>query len=80
MTSGVAALGPAFWLKVADKLASLIPAAFDPGNDPWGERDFMVFEVAGYKLYGEIAFRERQRAHGRQKHQKIPRPPIACSP
>ena len=56
MTSGVAALGSAFWAKVADKLASLMPADFDSGNDPYGERDFAAIEVDGEKLFFKIDY------------------------
>ena len=56
MTRGVAALGPAFWVKVIAKLASLEPKDFPKGDDPYGERDFIVFEVADEKLYGKIDY------------------------
>ena len=59
MTQGVAALGPAFWVKVIARLASLEPKDYDPGNDPHGERDFSVFEVDGHKCYGKIDYFER---------------------
>ena len=59
MTSGVAALGSAFWITVLAKLASLEPNDYGPGNDPYGERDFSVFEVDGHKCYGKIDYFER---------------------
>ena len=59
MTSGVAALGPGFWVKVANKLASLEPKDFDKGNNPYGERDFAPIEVDGEKLFFKIDYFEK---------------------
>ena len=59
MTSGVAALGPGFWVKVAEKLASLEPSDFEKGNDPYGERDFAPIEVDGEKLFFKIDYFEK---------------------
>ena len=59
MTSGVGALGPAFWGKVAARLASLTREDFDPDNDPYGERDFAALEVDGHKLFYKIDYFER---------------------
>ena len=63
MTSGVAALGPAFWIKVAAKLASLEPKDFRKGNDPYGERDFKAIEVDGEKLFFKIDYYEKGSSH-----------------
>ena len=63
MTSGVAALGSAFWVKVADKLAALRPQDFDTGNDPYGERDFAPIEVDGEKLFFKIDYFEKGSEH-----------------
>ena len=63
MTSGVAALGPGFWVKVANKLASLEPKDFDKGNDPYGERDFAPIEVDGEKLFFKIDYFEHRSCH-----------------
>ena len=63
MTSGVTALGPGFWVKVAEKLASLEPSDFDKGNDPYGERDFKAIEVDGEKLFFKIDYFERGSSH-----------------
>ena len=63
MTSGVAALGSAFWIKVADKLAALKPEDFDRGNDPYGERDFEAIEVDGEKLFFKIDYFEKGSDH-----------------
>ena len=63
MTSGVAALGSAFWAKVADKLASLMPADFDSGNDPYGERDFEAIAVDSHKLFFKIDYYEKGSDH-----------------
>lgn len=54
ITSGVAAYGSAFTTKVLYALSALTPEDFEPGNDPYGERDFAVFEVDGVKLYGKV--------------------------
>ena len=62
MTSGVAALGTAFWIKVAEKLASLQPTDFRRGNDPYGERDFEAIEV-GEKLFFKIDYFEKGSGH-----------------
>ena len=53
MTPGVAALP---WVNVLAKLASLGPEDFPAGDDPYRERDFIVFEVADEKLYGKIDY------------------------
>ena len=63
MTSGVAALGTAFWIKVAEKLASLGPKDFREGNDPYGERDFAAIEVDGEKLLFKIDYFEKGSSH-----------------
>ena len=63
MTSGVAALGTAFWIKVAEKLASLQPTDFRRGNDPYGERDFEAIEVDGEKLFLKIDYFEKGSGH-----------------
>ena len=63
MTSGVAALGSAFWVKAAEKLASLEPKDFDTGNDPYGERDFAPIEVDGEKLFFKIDYFEKGSEH-----------------
>ena len=63
MTSGVAALGSAFWLKVADTLAALKPEDFDSGNDPYGERDFEAIEVEGRKLFFKVDYYEKGSDH-----------------
>ena len=63
MTSGVAALGPGFWVKVAEKLASLGPTDFREGNDPYGERDFAPIEVDGEKLFFKIDYFEKGSEH-----------------
>ncbi len=54
MTRSVAALGSAFTSKALQILAALTPESFEPGNDPYGERDFAVFEVEDQKLYAKI--------------------------
>ena len=63
MTSGVAALGTAFWIKVAEKLASLGPKDFREGNDPYGERDFAAIKVDGEKLLFKIDYFEKGSSH-----------------
>ena len=59
MTAGIAALGPEFWEKVLLTLVNLAPEDFDKDNDPYGERDFSVFEVDGEKLYGKIDYYQK---------------------
>ena len=63
MTSGVAALRPGFWVKVANKLASLEPKDFDKGNNPYGERDFAPIEVDDEKLLFKIDYFEKGSEH-----------------
>ena len=59
MTSGVAALGPEFWLRVVGKIASLEPKDFDQCNDPYGERNFNAFDVDGHRLYFKIDYYQK---------------------
>lgn len=56
MTRGVAHAGTGFFEKVLAVLAALSPEHFEPGNDPYHERDFAVFEVEGVKLYAKIDY------------------------
>ena len=59
MTRGVSALGSEFMLKALNVLAGLKPEDFEPGNDPYRERDFAVFEVDGEKLYAKIDYYQK---------------------
>lgn len=56
MTHGVASEPDGFWLKVLFKLASLDTKDFIQGNDPYRERDFCAFEVAGIQLFMKIDY------------------------
>lgn len=55
-TAGVVAEGVAFVSKALTKLANLTASDFEPGNDPYGERDFAVIEVDGVRLYAKVDY------------------------
>lgn len=41
--------------------------AFDPANDPHGERDFGAFELCGRKFFWKIDYYDRSLRHGSEE-------------
>lgn len=57
-TRGVQAKGPVFLREAALAVSSF--NAFPEGDDPYGERDFGRFELAGETLFWKIDYYDRQ--------------------
>ena len=67
MTEGVQALGAHLIKDIIEAVKAY--DAFNPENNPQGERDFGDFEIEGHKLYWKIDYYAKPRA-GEQPHQR----------
>jgi hypothetical protein len=61
MTAGVAALEPGLRAGVLEKVRAF--EDFDDDNDPWGEHDFIGFEIDGQTFFGKIDYYAHDMKH-----------------
>ena len=64
MTAGVSHLGAGFGLAACAAVSQYDFAKQDPGNDPYGEHDFGVFDIEGTKFYFKIDYYAKGSDHG----------------
>ena len=57
MTSGVGALPDPLKVKIFAAVKSF--TAFDNGNDPYNEHDFVSVEIEGHKVFAKIEYYDR---------------------
>jgi hypothetical protein len=57
MTAGVIALGAKRQMTILSAIASF--DGFDPGNDPYGERDFGALTVEGERILFKVNYLDR---------------------
>jgi hypothetical protein len=62
MTQGVMAEGPEFMLLATRAVQTF--SAFGADNDPHGEHDFGVFDLAGQRLFWKIDYYDRDLRYG----------------
>jgi hypothetical protein len=62
MTAGVQALGPDFVLLAMRAVQTF--SAFTEDNDPYGERDFGAFDLAGERLFWKIDYYDQNLEYG----------------
>jgi hypothetical protein len=57
LTSGVSALPETFKAQVIERVKNF--SEFDAGNDPYGEHDFVNFELEGRSFFAKIDYYDR---------------------
>ena len=62
LTAGVASLPSDVQAKAIREVVSFV--AFDEGNDPHGEHDFGVFELAGQRFFWKIDYYDQSMEYG----------------
>lgn len=62
MTQGVMAEGPVFMLLATKAVQTF--SDFTPDNDPYGERDFGAFDLAGQRMFWKIDYYDRDLRYG----------------
>jgi hypothetical protein len=62
MTQGVMAEGPIFMLLATSAVQTF--SNFTPDNDPYGERDFGAFDLAGQRMFSKIDYYDRDLRYG----------------
>ena len=72
VTSGIAALGPAFFTMLMDAIRRADD--FDDDNDPYGEHDFGVVTVLDQKVFWKIDYYDLDMRQGAE----FPEDPALC--
>jgi Protein of unknown function (DUF3768) len=62
ITQGILAEGPTFMLLATRAVQTF--SDFTPDNDPYGERDFGVFDLAGQRIFWKIDYYDRDLRYG----------------
>jgi hypothetical protein len=62
LTSGIAGKGPLFRHNVMRAVREF--SAFEKGNDPYAEHDFIAVDVEGEKVFAKIDYYDRKMEYG----------------
>jgi hypothetical protein len=62
LTAGVNALPEETKRAIIERIKTF--DAFEPGNDPYGEHDFISFEIEGQKVFAKTDYYDRAMEHG----------------